>query len=42
MKEEYDTNSKETVDKMIIRYAEILISYAEALYEYHGKSAMNS
>lgn len=37
MKVEYDTNSKETVDKMIIRYAEILISYAEALYEYHGK-----
>ncbi len=37
MKEEYDTNSKETVDKMIIRYAEILISYAEALYEYNGK-----
>lgn len=24
------------VDKMIIRYAEILISYAEALYEYNG------
>ncbi len=37
MKEEYDSDSKETVDKMIIRYAEVLISYAEALYEYNGK-----
>ena len=37
MKEEYDTNQRETVDKMIIRYAEILISYAEALYEYNGE-----
>lgn len=36
MKEEYDTNSRETVDKMIIRYAEILLSYAEALFEYNG------
>lgn len=36
MKEEYDTNGKETVDKMIIRYAEILLSYAEALFEYNG------
>ena len=36
MNEEYDTNSRETVDKMIIRYAEILLSYAEALYEYNG------
>lgn len=36
MDEEYDTSSKETVDKMIIRYAEVLISYAEALYEYSG------
>ena len=36
MAEEYDTNSRETVDKMIIRYAEILLSYAEALYEYNG------
>lgn len=33
---EWATNSKETIDKMIIRYAEILISYAEALYEYNG------
>lgn len=35
--DEWATNSKETVDKMIIRYAEVLISYAEALYEYNGK-----
>lgn len=33
---EWTTNSKETIDKMIIRYAEVLISYAEALYEYNG------
>ena len=33
---EWTTNSKETVDKMLIRYAEVLISYAEALYEYNG------
>jgi hypothetical protein len=33
---EWSTNSKETLDKMIIRYAEILISYAEAFYEYNG------
>lgn len=33
---EWATNSKETIDKMIIRYAEVLISYAEALYEYNG------
>lgn len=37
MLDEWNTNSKETVDKMIIRYAEILISYAEALYEYNGQ-----
>lgn len=36
MRDELDTNSKETVDKMIIRYAEVLISYAEAIYEYNG------
>ncbi|MBQ8500908.1 MAG: RagB/SusD family nutrient uptake outer membrane protein [Bacteroides sp.] len=36
MASEWATNSKETVDKIIIRYAEILISYAEALYEYNG------
>lgn len=34
--EDWATNSKETVDKMIIRYAEVLISYAEALYEQNG------
>lgn len=33
---QWATNSKEYTDKMIIRYAEILISYAEALYEYNG------
>lgn len=33
---EWSTNGKETLDKMIIRYAEVLISYAEALYEYSG------
>lgn len=33
---EWGTNSKETVDKMLIRYAEVLITYAEALYEYNG------
>ena len=26
----------EAVDKMVIRYAEVLVSYAEALYEYNG------
>lgn len=36
IKSEDATNSKETLDKMIIRYAEVLISYAEALYEYNG------
>lgn len=34
---EFNTNGKETIDKMIIRYAEVLISYAEALYEYNGE-----
>lgn len=33
---QWATNSKEYTDKMIIRYAEVLISYAEALYEYNG------
>lgn len=33
---EWSTSSKETLDKTIIRYAEVLISYAEALYEYNG------
>ncbi|WP_101690580.1 RagB/SusD family nutrient uptake outer membrane protein [Dysgonomonas massiliensis] len=36
MMEEWSTNQKETVDKMLIRYAEILLSYAEALYELNG------
>ncbi len=33
---QWGTSSKEYTDKMIIRYGEILISYAEALYEYNG------
>ncbi len=33
---EWETNSQETIDMMLIRYAEILISYAEALYEHNG------
>lgn len=33
---EWSTNSRESVDKMLIRYAEVLITYAEALYEYNG------
>ncbi len=36
MLSEWQTNSKETVDKMLIRYGEVLISYAEALFEYNG------
>lgn len=36
MNNEFNTNNKETVDKMIIRYAEVLLSYAEALYELNG------
>lgn len=36
MADQWSTGSKETVDKMIIRYAEVLLSYAEALYEYNG------
>lgn len=34
--DEWNTNSKETIDKMVIRYAEVLISYAEAVYERDG------
>lgn len=34
---QWTSNSKEYTDKMIIRYAEVLISYAEALYELNGK-----
>ena len=33
---QWNTMNKEYVDKMIIRYGEVLISYAEALYEYNG------
>lgn len=33
---EFDTNGKETIDRIILRYAEVLLSYAEALYEYNG------
>lgn len=33
---EWSTSNKETIDKAIIRFAEILISYAEALYECNG------
>lgn len=33
---EWNSNSKETIDKMVIRYAEVLISYAEAVYERNG------
>lgn len=33
---EWGTVGKETIDKAIIRYGEILISYAEALYEHNG------
>jgi hypothetical protein len=36
MLDQWATNSKEYVDKMIIRYAEILVAYAEALYEHNG------
>lgn len=36
MYDEWQLNGKATVDKMIIRYAEVLLSYAEALYEYNG------
>ena len=36
LQSEGDSNSRETIDKMIIRYAEVLLSYAEALYEYNG------
>lgn len=36
MADQWATGSHETVDKMIIRYAEVLISYAEALYERDG------
>lgn len=34
--DQWSTNSREWTDWMAIRYAEVLISYAEALYEYNG------
>ena len=34
--QQWTTNGGEWTDKMIIRYAEVLISYAEALYELNG------
>lgn len=37
MVDQWALNGQETVDKMIIRYAEVLLSYAEALYEYNGQ-----
>lgn len=36
MLNQWSTNSQEYVDKMLIRYAEVLVTYAEALYEYNG------
>ena len=36
MEDQMLTSGRETVDKMIIRYAEILLSYAEAKYELEG------
>ena len=36
MADQWATSGHETVDKMIIRYAEVLLSYAEALYERDG------
>lgn len=41
MLDEWSTSGKETVDKMIIRYAEVLLSYAEALYEYNDGTISN-
>lgn len=35
-KEQWSLGGKGTIDKALIRYAEILLSYAEALYEYNG------
>lgn len=39
--EQWTTNGGEWTDKMIIRYAEVLISYAEALYELNGSISDN-
>ena len=35
--EQWNTSNKEYVDKMIIRYAEVLLTYAESLYELNGQ-----
>ena len=35
--EQWNTINKEYVDKMLIRYAEVLLTYAEALYELNGQ-----
>lgn len=35
--EQWNTSNNEYIDKMIIRYAEILLTYAEAIYEYNGE-----
>ena len=35
--EQWNTSNKEYIDKMIIRYAEVLLTYAEALYELNGQ-----
>lgn len=37
MIDQWELSGKETVDKMLIRYAEILLSYSEALYEYNDQ-----
>lgn len=39
--QQWTTNGGEWTDKMIIRYAEVLISYAEALYELNGSISDN-
>lgn len=35
--EQWNTSNREFIDKMIIRYAEVLLTYAEALYEYNDQ-----
>lgn len=35
--EQWNTSNKEYIDKMIIRYAEVLLTYAEALFEYNDQ-----
>lgn len=36
VKSEWSLGGKGTIDKALIRYADVLLSYAEALYEYNG------